>query len=118
MANSSTEVKKITDNLRKIIADRGITQVAMAAFLEKDASQFSKILNGTIHLRVEHLAKIASHLNMSIIDIITYPEKYRPQEAGDDTVRASVTIQLDEDKRDKVLKILFGTNNIDFLKNK
>lgn len=118
MTSTNNEITKITENLRKIIVDKGITQATMASFLEKDASQFSKILNGTIHLRVEHLAKIASHLNMSIIDIITYPEKYCPLNQNDETVHASVTIQLDEEKRDKVLKMLFGTDNIEFLTNK
>jgi len=118
MVASKNEILVIIENLRKIIVDKGITQATMASYLDKDASQFSKILNGGIHLRVEHLAKIASNLNMSIVDIITYPEKYCPQSQNDNTVRASVTLELDEEKRDKVLKILFGTDNIDFLKNK
>lgn len=118
MAVTKNEISVIIENLRKIIVDKGITQATMASFLDKDASQFSKILNGGIHLRVEHLAKIASNLNMSIIDILTYPEKYYPQSQNDNMVRASVTLELDEEKRDKVLKILFGTDNIDFLKNK
>ncbi|MBQ7941120.1 MAG: helix-turn-helix transcriptional regulator [Muribaculaceae bacterium] len=118
MTTNKNEISVIIENLRKIIVDKGITQATMASFLDKDASQFSKILNGGIHLRVEHLAKIASNLNMSIVDIITYPEKYYPQSQNDNTIRASVTLELDEEKRDRVLKILFETEDIDFLKNK
>lgn len=116
MKEKNEEVIKILENLRKIILDKNITQATMASFLDKDASQFSKIINGTMHLRLEHLAKIAIGLEMSIIDIITYPEKYVPSEEKDESVKTSVTIELDGEKREKVLKMIFGVDNLEFLK--
>lgn len=116
MKQKNEEVLKILDNLRRIILDKGITQAAMASYLDKDASQFSKILNGSMHLRLEHLSKIATGLGMSIIDIITYPEKYVPSEKKDELVKTSVTIELDGEKREKVLKMIFEVDNLEFLK--
>lgn len=116
METQNDEVLKITDNLRKIIVDKGITQAAMASFMETDASQCSKILKGETRLRVDHLANIARCLNMSIIDIITYPEKYVSSKQVDNPIKASVTIQLSPEKRDKVLQMIFDREDLDFLK--
>lgn len=116
MKKQHEEIEKIIDRLRKIIVDKGITQATMASYLDVDASQCSKILNGSTHLRVEHLAKIASNLNMSIIDILTYPEKFVPSNQSEDPVKASITIQLDRKKRDEVLQMIFEKDDLNFLK--
>lgn len=116
MEKQYEDIQKVIDNLRKIIVDKGLTQATMASYLDIDASQFSKILNGITHLRVEHLAKIARNLNMSVIDILTYPEKYVPSNQAEDPIKASITIQLDRKKRDKVLQMIFETEDLNFLK--
>lgn len=42
--------EQIINNLRKIMNDRGLTQVVMAEFADTSPSQFSKILNGSVQL--------------------------------------------------------------------
>ena len=75
--------EQIINNLRKIMNDRGLTQVVMAEFADTSPSQFSKILNGSVQL--------------------------------DEPVEAVLQIKLKKDKKDQVLKLVFGENNIEIL---
>ena len=53
---------------------------------------------------------------MSEIDLMTYPDKYiRVGKAEDDPVKAVLQIELKKDKKDQVLKLLFGEHNIEIL---
>lgn len=116
MKEENKDIEKIISNLRKIIADKGITQAALARYADVNESQFSKMLNGNGEFRVRHLSNIARSLNMSIIDIITYPEKFVCASQTDDPIKASITIQLSQEKRDRVLQMIFEKDDINFLK--
>lgn len=106
----------ITKNLRKIMADKSLTQAALAKYAETSASQFSKILNGTVQLSLEQLSKIATNLSMREIDIITYPEIYVSQkESKDDNVEVVLQMRLKKDKKNQVLSLVFGENNLEIL---
>ena len=53
---------------------------------------------------------------MSEIDLITYPEKYvKSDKLTDEPVEAVLQIKLKKDKKDQVLKLVFGENNIEIL---
>ena len=53
---------------------------------------------------------------MSVIDIITYPDIYvKKEEAASDPVEAILQIKLQRDKKDQVLKLIFGDNDIEIL---
>lgn len=106
----------ILNNLRKIIRDRDLTQAVIADYAGTSASQFSKILNGTVSLSLAQLSDIATHLSMREIDIITYPDVFiKEDEKEDGPVEAVLQIKLKKDKKDQVLKLVFGDNNIEIL---
>lgn len=108
--------EQIINNLRKIMNDRGLTQVVMAEFADTSPSQFSKILNGSVQLSLLQLSNIARGLSMSEIDLITYPEKYvKSDKLTDEPVEAVLQIKLKKDKKDQVLKLVFGENNFEIL---
>lgn len=114
MTNKFTEL--IICNLRKIMNDKKITQAAMSEYANTSQSQFSKILNGTVGLSLSQLSNIASRLSMREIDIITYPEKYiKSDRQSEEPVEAVLQIKLKKDKKDQVLKLVFGENNIEIL---
>ena len=53
---------------------------------------------------------------MRDIDILTYPDVYvRKEEAEAEPVEAILQIKLKKDKKDQVLKLVFGDNNIEIL---
>lgn len=100
------------DNIRKIMSDRRLTQAAIGEMMGAGESSASKILSGQASLTIDHLANLASELSISVIDILTYSEKNRTDQ---EPVEAILQIKLKKDKKDQVLKLVFGENNIEIL---
>ena len=108
--------QQLLSNIKKIMRDRGLTQQTLAEYIEIEPSQFSKIVNGTVGLSMLQLSKLATKLSMREIDIITYPDIYTKPELGEpEPVEAILQIKLKKDKKDQVLKLVFGDNNIEIL---
>lgn len=107
----------IIENIRKIIKDRNISQKAMAEYAGTSASQFSKILSGEVQLSLRHISNIATNIEMREIDIFTYPDIYEKAQKRDfsEEVKASLTIELSQRKKEQVLKLVFGENNLEIL---
>lgn len=108
----------IVENIRKIINDRKISQKTMAEYAGTSASQFSKILSGEVQLSLRQISNIATNLGLREIDLFTYPDVYERRRKDDnfsDEVRASLTIELSQSKKDQVLKLVFGENNLEIL---
>lgn len=107
----------VIDNLRKIMKDKNLTQVTIANYAGIIPSQMSKVFSGQVGISIQQLENIATCLNMRIIDIFTYPEKYMPAESFEsENITASITIQLKKEKKDQVLKLVFGDDNLKLLK--
>lgn len=108
--------KKIAKNIRKILNDRGLTQSALAVEDILPEGKLSKILNCGQMMKMEELSIIASKLSMRDIDILTYPDVYvKKEEQEAEPVEAVLQIKLKKDKKDQVLKLVFGDNNIEIL---
>lgn len=106
----------LINNIRKIMNDRNITQAAMAGYLKTSPSQFSKILSGQVKLKLEEVSNLATSISMREIDIITYPEVYVSQkETKQNEPEVALQIKLKKDKRDQVLRLIFGDNDIEIL---
>jgi len=116
MEEKETFTEKILGNIRKIMADKDLKQVVMANYIQTSASQFSKILNGEVQLSLKQISNLAIALKMREIDIITYPDKYvsNSESISEDT-EAILQIKLRKDKKEQVLKLIFGENNIEIL---
>ena len=107
---------QIIDNLRKILQEKGFQQQDLAAYADLNESQISKIFSGKARLSIKQLSKMASGLEMSELDIITYPDRYvKKGSVEPEPVEAILQIKLKKDKKDQVLKLVFGDNNIEIL---
>ncbi len=107
----------VVENIRKIISDKKISQKAMAEYAGTSASQFSKILSGEVQLSLRQISNIATNLGLREIDLFTYPDIYEKRDKSNfsDEVRASLTIELSPSKKEQVLKLVFGDNNLEIL---
>lgn len=106
----------LLNNIRKIMNDRNITQAAMAGYMGTSPSFLSKILSGQAKLKLNDISNLATSLSMREIDIITYPDIYIPQNYTEkNESEVTVQIKLKKDKRDQVLRLIFGDNNIEIL---
>ena len=64
------------ENIRLIRVEKGIPQKKIADALNVDISVISNIETGKRELKVSELEIIAKSLEVSVIDLFTYPEKY------------------------------------------
>lgn len=120
MKNSKSDLQnpfyiQIVENLRNIIGVRGIAQETVGFYAELDGPIMSKVFNYKRRLTFAELSKIAIGLGMREMDIITYPKVLRYDSKEDDPVEAFLQIRLKKDKKDQVLKLVFGDNNIEIL---
>lgn len=107
---------KVAQNVRRAMSAAGFYQGRLAIEADIAEETLSRILNGNQHLSLEHLSKIARALSLREIDLITYPERY--DLVGDvENGPAEVLLQmrLTKEKKDQVLKLVFGENNIEIL---
>lgn len=103
-------------SLIKIMRDRNLTQAAMAEYMGVSPSHFGKVVRGEVKMSFVQMSNLAANLSMSEIDLMTYPDKYiRVGRPEDDPVKAVLQIELKKDKKDQVLKLLFGEHNIEIL---
>lgn len=108
--------QQIIENLRKIRNEKNLTQAAVGNYASISESQMSRIMSGGNNLSIDQLEEIASGLEMSVIDIITYPEKFVPKSSLDDgDVDAVLMVKLKERKKRQVLKSIFGNENFEIL---
>ena len=67
-------------------------------------------------MKVKELEIISNVLGISVIDLITYPKKYVEKNSSEEEpVEAILQIKLKRDKKEQVLKLVFGDNNIEIL---
>ena len=108
----------ILENIRNIRNDKGYSQDWVGKKLGLTQNGYSSIESGKNRLTFKILNQIAIIFNMNVIDVITYPEKWGPLEpvkAEEDITKVVIGIELKQEKRDAVLKLLFGENNIEIL---
>lgn len=65
---------------------------------------------------MSELEIISNVLGVSVVDLITYPKKYVESDmVNDEPMEAILQVRLRKDKKDQVLKLVFGENNIEIL---
>lgn len=112
----TTPQEAIISNIIKILKSKNLPQASLAAPLDVAEGNVSKLLHNKTRLTYDMLANIASYLSMSVIDIITWPEKYvRKASPETEPIEAILQIKLKKDKKDQVLKLVFGENDIEIL---
>ena len=112
--------KNIYDKIALLRKEKGISQEYMAEQLGIEQSTYGKIERGAIKLTIEKLELISQVFQLSIIDIIVYPEKFvNVKDFGlngsQDSLEATLQIKLGKDKKDQVLRLVFGENNLEIL---
>ena len=106
----------VIDNLIKIMNDKKLKKVGFADLIGLPEAKWNKISNGNQSLNIEDLSNIARNLKMKEIDIFTFPKKYIESSKKDNDMQTLVTIELKEEKKDQVLKIVLGEDYKEILK--
>ncbi|RHO70125.1 MULTISPECIES: helix-turn-helix transcriptional regulator [unclassified Parabacteroides] len=111
-------MNSILDNIDTIRRNKGYSQEYIAAQIGMKQAGFSLIMSGERELKYNTLLQIAKVLQISVIDVITFPEKYIPSKGSSLSTEAVLQIKLDGDKKDQILNIALGEQIADLLKSK
>ena len=110
---------KVLANIIKIRNDKRVTQLDIASALDIDMSTYSKIESGKIALSVDRLAKIASFFGMEVVDVLYWPTKYVKYDSlatfEKNSLKPKVTVQIElsEEKKEKILEMIFEGKDLD-----
>lgn len=112
-----TNEESVVANIVKIRANQGISKREVAKAIGINEASYGRIESGKIALSYDYLYKIASFYGMRVIDLITYPDSYEKVDRGNaqEPVEAILQIKLQKSKKDQVLKLIFGENDIEIL---
>lgn len=107
-------MEPILKNIFEIRTKLGFSQEYMAKKLGLKQSGYNMIENGQRELKYYTLSQIAIYFDMDIIDVIKYPEKISSRkniESSPNEMKAILQIELSHEKKEQVLKLVFGENN-------
>lgn len=109
------ETVRILQNIKEIRLSKKLSQENTADVLRINTSTYSKIENGKIDLTIDRLAELAQYFEISTIDMLTWPNVFIDQNERPELkkVKAILQIELDHEKKDQVLKLVFGANNVE-----
>ena len=108
--------KQLRESIQNLMKDKDLKKSAMAQIAETDAGQFGRILKGSANFTLAHLENFANYFGLRAIDLFTYPDIYvAPEKKAGDPSEVLLQIKLAKEKKDQVLKLVFGDNNIEIL---
>lgn len=111
-------VMKVIENIKEIMLERNVPTKVIANDLGLDVSTISKIMNGHRELKVSELAKIAQSLEVRIIDLFTWPDRYVKNPNGEEDIEAILQIRLKSYMKEKVLQDIFGKKDLELLEKR
>jgi len=112
-------MENILENIRKIRESKGYSQEAIADQLKMTQSKYARFERGATKTDLETLCQVANIFGMSLVDLIAYPEKMvkATSLSGEESseLRAILQIELKKERKEQVLKLVFGENNLEIL---
>lgn len=93
-------------NIKKIRNEKNISQEVIALALGFDVSNWNKIENGKQQLKVNQLEKIAQVLDVRVIDLFTYPERYLAPDSIQSCEKISVTFEISPEHKELLLRLI------------
>ncbi len=115
MKEEINKVNPIVENLNKIQITNEMTKSDFAFKIGFPESKWNKISNGKQELTVTELSNIARKLDMREIDILTYPDEYNKPNKEEDDIKVTVSLEIRNNVKEKVLKEVFGNQDITIL---
>ena len=111
-------MRKINKQFKFIRETNGLSQEELAEKVNKSRSAYTRIESGITKIDFDTLTDFANVFKLSVIDVITYPEKWGPlggSQVEIDNTKVILQIELKKEKKDQVMKLVFGDNNIEIL---
>ena len=115
-------MRGIIENIRILRESKGYSQDYMAELMSITQSAYARFERGATKTDLKIVSLIAQVLDINIIDIITYPEKYVnikdvPKEIITSEPEIILQIKIKGDKRNQILKTALENSELDILKS-
>ncbi|WP_373827801.1 helix-turn-helix domain-containing protein [Bacteroides heparinolyticus] len=111
----------ILENIRKIRESKGYTQEVIADKLKMTQAKYARFERGATKTDLSIVRKVADFFEMSLVDLISYPQKLIDPELIEkdnrtqQEVKATLSIEMGKERKDQVFRFLFGENNVEIL---
>lgn len=107
-------------NIKEIREKAGFSQDEMAAKMNISQSTYARFETQNTKIDLDRVESFAKALNMSIVDVITFPDRYiNVVDIGKEINRTEpeviVQIKVTKSKREEILKTILG-DNVELLK--
>ena len=108
--------EQLRTSIQKLMTDKDIPPKQLASIIDTDYSQVLRILNGKGNFTLKHVEILSTYFKLRPIDIFTWPDIYqKPGVNGEEPAEVLVQLRLTKEKKDQVMKLVFGENNIEIL---
>jgi len=109
-----TQLSDILKKIKTIRDKHNLSQDAIADKMNITQPSYARFERGATKTDLRTLINFCNCFNMSFMEFIHYPDKYiKP----DNELKAVLHLELKKDKKEQVLKLVFGENNLEILKN-
>ena len=105
--------EKILENITAIREKQGFNQTEFAKKISMTQGGYNLIEKGERGLELSRLLQIAMVLGVNPVDFFIYPKQFT--DVADEDVKAILTVELKKEKKDQILRLVFGDNNIEIL---
>ena len=113
--------KQILSNIAEIRKSKNLSQELIADEMKISQAQYARFERGATKSDLKTLLKFCDAVSIDFVDLVTYPDIYvNSKELGyeRDPIEAVLQIKLQHDKKDQVLKLVFGEHNLEIFNNK
>lgn len=104
--------KEALTKIKSLRESKQLSQEQMAEIMKITQSAYARFESGKSKTDLEILEIFCDSIGMSLSDFFIYPDKYEPKS---NEIKAQLTIELNHEKKDQVLKLVFGDNNLEIL---
>lgn len=109
--------EKILRNIRTFREKANYSQEQLAEKMNISQPKYARFERGATKTDLDMLLSFCDALGLTIIDLLTYPEKYvnlddLPNQSED---KVLLSIEIKKDKKDQIMKLVFGDNNLEIL---
>jgi transcriptional regulator with XRE-family HTH domain len=113
-------MKNVIKNIRIIRELKGYSQEYMAELMEITQSAYARFERGATKTDLKTVSLIAQVFEMSLIDVITYPDKYvNINDISNETPTLGpeviLQIKIGGEKKSQILKTVFGNNELELI---
>lgn len=109
----NNEQQEILSKIKAIREKHNFSQDIMADKMNITQSKYARFESGRTKTDLETLINFCNKVDISLKEFFIYPDKLERNE--DEEIKAILQIELKKDKKEQVLKFIFGENNLEIL---